>query len=210
MDVPTEIRIDTYKKQYKKQEEGCCDNDKCQETCCKIICFSPLILGLIFFLVGSFLFPILGGKTDCGFRSKSTVKMIEYNGTVINSIIKQSEKYTDDNDIYYDIYNCYTYINLETEFLLCKIYTYSGSNLTKCIDSQIKNGTKINVFTTKKTDSCHLQNLSHDCDKSEVYFGLGVASIVITIISFIVLLCFAALSNCKGDVCDGSCCNFSL
>lgn len=167
------------------------NNDDCFDVCCEKFC---LCIGitisvlfavagawfLILCLVGSILFPVLGTNTECGFRLESTVKMTEYNGTVINSTIYHSEKHEDDdnNHRYYVNYRCYNYLVLEPVFI-CKIHTYTGSNLTECIETQYENGTKISVYTTKKSDSCHINNLSRDCEKSNIYYKLGIMGIVI-------------------------------
>jgi hypothetical protein len=153
------------------------NNNDCCDICCEIcMCLFVTSVTSFFLLcfIGSILFPILGSNSECGFRYESTVKMTESNGTIINSTIYNSEKYEDNIN-----YRCYNYIVLEPVFI-CKIHTYSGSNLTSCNESLMKNGTKLNVFTTKKSDSCHINNLSRNCKKSNIYYNLGVMGIVVT------------------------------
>jgi len=124
--------------------------------------------------------PILGHYSECGFKYEHSVTMFEYNSTTINSTIIHLGKQEDDDGEHRESHNyyCFSTVLIKPSFL-CNIYTYFGSNLTNCIESQIQNGTLLSVHTTKKSNSCHLKNLSRNCEKSNIYFNGGVACIIL-------------------------------
>lgn len=190
----TEITTKTTEKTLKSKiaEKMHCNYVKCLNFLCYIF-----VLIEIFFFVSIFLFPILASKTDCGFSPKSSVLMKKYNASVLNSTIYHSEHYENDDYLgqrYFNIYKCFSTIDLESSFI-CYVHTYSGLNLTKCIESQLPNGTFINAYTTKKTRTCHLKDLSRDCSQSQIYHGLGITGIVIIIMT-ILISPFIHMCNC--------------
>jgi hypothetical protein len=151
-------------------------------------CFAIHICFAIIFLTCTILFIILGTKTECGFTNDSTIKMTEYNATVINSTIKNS--FVHQKHRINIIYDCITSVDIDSGFI-CNIDTYKGSNLTKCIQNQKLNGSIITVFNEKFESKCYLNNLSRNCAESQKYYNLGWAF-------FSLAYCFIVFLPCNG------------
>jgi hypothetical protein len=161
---------------YLTQEEiDFYDNIEKQKPYKRKVLFIMIASIVSFFLVFAIVFSIFGSKSECGFSHKSTIKMYEYNATVINSTINYSVIKKGHRNI--DYYDCITTVNIEPIFK-CNIKTYTGSNFTHCVENQILNGSIINVYKKNHTAICYLNDSSRNCNKSRLYYELSWVGIV--------------------------------